>query len=501
MSKFKPPNFGDFGRRPRGPRNNRAHKTRYRKHPIVRKKTARFRSRISPNPFLGSNITTGQYHIETSPGNYDFVPITAPRNDSPSYPYLSAESCSDELHGTPPWITGGPFRKIKIEPVVPFTMLGSKSYYTNDYMNLAGMYGRIKYVGGFSPPDPFPGAADDTFTLSQLSSKLGKDSSLVASTSTLEAQVWDRTKPRLEQGGLAVAIAESRDIGPMLRTSGRGLKQITSIIRQLQAFHYVYKRMGGDLKHGLLQPKGVAGHFLNHSFGWVPFVSDTTKFLDNVINSDTKIRRIIDENGKDIRRRAKLLNHTESIKLADEEGCLVSPGNTYILQACMVAPPRYEVWLDRDIEAHSVGRFRYYVPYFDPSNPQAQGVLGEARRQLAIHGARLTPLNIYRSIKWTWLIDWVSNTGRTISAIQDQALDNMAATYLYLCHTERKTYRFRQTLPFNFMSGGPITLEWSRVIEVKQRKEAEAPFGFGLSWEELTPRQLSLLAAIGITRR
>jgi hypothetical protein len=367
-------------------------------------------------------------------------------------------------------------------------------------MNLAGMYGRIKYVGGFSPPDPFPGTTDD-ISMSQLNSKLGKDSTLVPNTSTLEAQVWDRTKPRLEQGGLFVALAESKDIGPMLRTSGRGLSQIATMTRQLRSFDDAYRRLGGDLRHGLLAPKNVAGHFLNHSFGWVPFVSDVTKFLDNVINSDTKIRRIMDENGKDIRRRAKLLNHTESIKIADEEGCLVSPGSTYILQACMVAPPRYEVWLDRDIEAHSVGRFRYYVPYFDPSSPESQGILGEARRQLAIHGARLTPLNVYRSIKWTWLIDWITNTGRTIGAVQDQLLDNLAATYLFLCHNERKTYRFRQILPFNARSGGPITLEWSRVIEVKQRKEAEAPFGFGLSWEELSPKQLALLAAIGITRR
>jgi hypothetical protein len=167
----------------------------------------------------------------------------------------------------------------------------------------------------------------------------------------------------------------------------------------------------------------------------------------------------------------------------------------------MTAEPRYEVWLDREIEAHTVGRFRYYVPEFDLSNPEALGVLGSIRRQLAIHGARLTPLNIYRSTKWTWLLDWVSNSGRMISAIQDQTLDNMAATYLFLCHHEKKTYRFRQFLPFNARSGGPIVLEWSRSFEVKQRKEADAPFGFGLSWDELTPKQLSLLAAIGITRR
>jgi len=480
-------------KRVRGPR-----KPRYRKHIEVRKKTARFRSRITPNPYLGSNVTTGQLFIESAAGNETYVPITAPRNDSPSYPFQAAESCSDELHGTPPWKTGGPFRKITIESVVPFGMTGHGSYYTNTWQSLAGYFGTVKYVGGFAPPDPFPGSAE--FNIS-LNTNLGLGSPLVPDTSTLEAQAWDRTKPRVEQGGLFVALRESRDIGPMLRTTGAGVKQITNIMQQLQAFHYIYKRMGGDLKHGELAPKNVAGHFLNHNFGWVPFIKDVTQTLDNIINSDQKIRRIIDENGKDVRRRAKLLNHTESTNLGGNDLCLVSPGNTSYLQQCMAGQPRYEVWLDRTIEAHTVGRFRYYIPYFDMSSPLAQGMLGDVMRQLTLHGARVTPYNVYKATKWTWLLDWVSNAGRTISAVQDQALDNMAATYLYLCHTETKTYRFRQYLPFNAKSGGPKTLEWSRVIDVKQRKEAEAPFGFGLSWEELTPKQLSLLAAIGITRR
>jgi hypothetical protein len=476
-------------------------KTRLRKHPIVRKKTARFRSRISPNPYLGSTTPTGQLFIESAPGNETFVPITAPRNDNLSYPFFKAESCRDELHGTPPWITGGPFRKINIEPVVPFGMQGHGSYYTNNWQNLAGYLGTVKYVGGFAPPDPFPGTFED-ISISNIGTALGPNSLLPTDTSTLEAQAWDRTKPRLEQGGLVVAARESRDLMPMLRTSGAGVKQIFNMMQQLQRFHYIYQRMGGDLKHGLLKPRNVAGHFLNHNFGWVPFVKDISGTLDNIIFVDQKIRRLIDENNKDIRRRAKLFNHTEETKIADEENiCLVSPGSVYYLQQCMIAPPRYEVWLERKLEVHTVGRFRYYVPEFDMSVPEGQGVLGSIKRQLTLHGARLTPMNIYRSTKWTWLLDWVSNSGRTLQAIQDQALDNMAATYLYLCHNETKTYKFRQILPFNARSGGIKTLEWSRVIEVKQRKEAEAPFGFGLSWEELTPKQLALLAAIGITRR
>jgi hypothetical protein len=474
-----------FKKQKRRPRK----KTKSGKHARIRIKRARFRSRVQANPLAGvSGITTGQFYSESSPGKKDWQPYGSPRNDYPSYPYITAESCADEIHGSAPWLSGGPFRKIFLGPVVPFTMLGSGTYTTSNNWNIFPFFGKVQYRGGFAPPNPFPGSHEAIFDLQE---SLGKNSSLVPSTSTLETQTWSRTKPPIETGGLAVAVAESRDIPHMLHTSARGFVDIfraTNTISTIEKSQIV------------MQPKKAADHFLNHNFGWVPFIKDIVAMCDNVVNADRKIEKIMRDNGNDVRRRVTFVNHTENIDLGGDEACLVSPGNTAFLQDCLVAPATYNVALERQIEAHGVGRFRYYIPYFDTSNPEAMGLLGNLRRQIAIHGARISPINVYRSIKWTWLIDWITDSGRTISALNDQLIDNMAATYLFLCHTQKLSYRFNQVLPFNGASGGTKVLSWSRVIEVKQRKEAEAPFGFGLSWEELTPKQLALLASIGISR-
>jgi hypothetical protein len=76
----------------------------------------------------------------------------------------------------------------------------------------------------------------------------------------------------------------------------------------------------------------------------------------------------------------------------------------------------------------------------------------------------------------------------------------MAAKYLFLSHHQVKTITMRQFVPFNDESGGPRALEYSQIIEVKQRKEAESPFGFGLSLDNLSPKQLAILGALGISR-
>jgi hypothetical protein len=150
--------------------------------------------------------------------------------------------------------------------------------------------------------------------------------------------------------------------------------------------------------------------------------------------------------------------------------------------------------------ANAVGSFRYYVPEFDSSLPDYSGILNTVKRQIDIHGARISPSNIYKAVPWSWLVDWVTITGKSIQDTQDAMLDNMAARYLFLMHHQVKTQKLQQLLPFNAISGGPKTLEFTRIIEVKQRKEADSPFGFGLSWEELSPKQLAILGALGILK-
>ncbi|DAD52194.1 maturation protein, partial [ssRNA phage Gerhypos.2_40] len=476
--------FGRF--KPRKKRKRGGPKrTRLRKHMEVRVKLARLRSRSEPNPFTGMvGLKTGQIFIEDGPGTSNWKPYGSPRNDAPSYPYLSAESCADELHGTPPWKNGGPFRKIEIGPVIPFDLQGAGTYITSSNWSLTPYFGRVKYVGGFAPPDPFPGSHEAIF---DLKTALSATSSLIPGTSTLEAQVWDRTRPKLETGGLFVALAEAKDTPRMLQTSARGFRDL-------------YLNLGGNPISQTLKPKKVADHFLNHSFGWVPFVQDVVALCDNIVNADKKFEKISKDNGQDVRRRATMIDHTETITLGGDDLCLVSPGNIAFLQNCLVAPPRYEVTLERKINAHSVGRFRYYNPYFDMSRPEAQSWLGSMMRQLTIHGARVSPANVYKAIKWTWLIDWVSNTGKIVNQFSDGLVDNMAATYLFFCHTQELTYHFRQIMPFNAASGGTKIFEWTRRIYVNQRKEADSPLGFGLTWENLGPKQLALLAALGLSR-
>jgi hypothetical protein len=108
----------------------------------------------------------------------------------------------------------------------------------------------------------------------------------------------------------------------------------------------------------------------------------------------------------------------------------------------------------------------------------------------------VNPSNIYKATPWTWAIDWFTHFGHNIDQMQDQ-LDNIAFKYLYVTHHKITQYVFTQHLPLKDM--GVQHLTWTRVNETKQRREADSPFGFGLSWSQLSANQIAILAALGVT--
>jgi hypothetical protein len=117
-------------------------------------------------------------------------------------------------------------------------------------------------------------------------------------------------------------------------------------------------------------------------------------------------------------------------------------------------------------------------------------------------GLSLTPDTVWNLAPWSWAVDWFTNAGDVISNLTDWAVYGLCLRYGYIMeHTiARDTYTyvggskgagFKRTeyLP------PPIILE----VETKIRRKAN-PFGFGLTWNGLSPIQLAIAAALGITR-
>lgn len=459
----------------------------------------RLRTKMTLPPRAGSSWNLGRYDLNFA-GNWIHLagypdtgmhPTGVPTTEDAAF--LKAEACVDELHPGPPYLTGGPFRKIKVENSYANGGMQGNGVYdsgTTQYSFSGVGFGPIRYTGGYYNP-LFPGDLVDVINVKQA---LTTDY-LVPAISSLGDSAWDKTKPRIEHAGLGVALAELRDVPNMLRTSSKLFDASWKLVFRTSGD--LSKRYRFEQYRKFMAPKKAADNFLNHNFGWVPFVSDVTAFFKTVIDSDDIIKRISDGNGKWQRRRATLVNDYRETMIASGEGFMVTPYGS-LQNGLIDGTASYEVWEQKQTLATTVGSFTYYRPEFDVTREDNMSLIRQLHRQLTIHGARISPANIYKATPWTWLVDWVTNAGHWVNLVNDMALDGMVARYLYLHHFSLRRVVLKQYLPFK--TGGAKTLEFTRLVEVKQRKGAETPYGFGLSWDNLSPKQIAILAALGVTR-
>jgi hypothetical protein len=447
----------------------------------------RTRRQIDPLPFSGSKqFLLGYFQTLLANGSWSDPgghTMSNPLNTL-GYAGISAKACFDEKHQGPPYESGGPLRVIRTECATPFGIPAGKGvYYYPDR--------RQRYVGGFGMPRLADfGSGVESFSADNFSPLLVySNPSFASNLLTWSNKAWSSTAPKLEKAGLGVALAELRDVPRMLKTTSR-------------FFHDTWKSLGGNFKTKTMTPKGAADHFLNHQFGWRPFLKDLDDMCQTMSNSDTIIKRLQDENGQWIRNRATLVLEKTSTLFGQAN---IMPGFlfpntkfTYIFDPWIVGTPTYNIYDDYTHSVTSVGQFRYYRPEFDRANDTGyMARLNAIQRQLTIYGIRITPSNVYKATPWTWAADWVSDAGKYVSRVNDMLVDSVACKYLYITERKERTRRIVVSIPFVNQT---VSLSWTLRNKTIQREEGSSPYGFGLSMSNLSARQLAIAGALGLTR-
>jgi len=246
-------------------------------------------------------------------------------------------------------------------------------------------------------------------------------------------------------------------------------------------------------------PKSAGGEYLNYQFGIQPIVNDISKFVQGVTQADKRLRQLERDSGRVVRRRYSF--PSESSFTDTDLGTKAWPfrfsGVSGITQVkygfSSPAPAHRERHVSRKVWFS--GAFTYYLP-----DTWKQGTVLDkfSDRANAILGLDLTAETLWNLAPWSWAVDWFSSAGDTISNLQDFLSHGLVMHYGYLMvHTiVTDTYYYG---PVGTFAGRPVVSSFQLVTETKQRKKAN-PFGFGVSWSGLSPYQLSIAAALGLSR-
>lgn len=307
--------------------------------------------------------------------------------------------------------------------------------------------GGLRYVGqfgvGVGPSDP---------------------GNLSPGTAAYGALAYDRLKPTKPTIDGLNAIIELRDLPSMIR----------------QRF--------------TLSIKSAANAHLAYQFGWKPLLADCQKLYVTHTTLQARLKWLLDHEGQPIRVKKKIFEtesmsgHTNTVDLA----CLRPTLNNAAWAGTQVrstfSEERHAIW--------ACARFRFWLP----KGPRDVDWTDDMIRKL--YGLHIRPIVVYNAIPWTWLIDWFTGAASVVANLDAGVADRLAADYFYIMGHRSRSNWVKSTGVFNANNSQPDVRVSAQAVYLKETKERLKgnPFGFNVSQINLSDMQLSILAALGISR-
>lgn len=391
---------------------------------------------------------------------------------------LSSERTWDQVNPGPPYRSGGPFASIKMK--IPASQVWNVGVVSNVGKVGVDPKNREEYHGSFFDGGNWGSDSVSNYLSSTVPTLLGYD--------TL---AWEKTKPRVTKSSLSQFIYELKDLPRMLETTANLL-------------HNSWRSFGGGYSSVVMHPVSVADNFINHEFGWAPFLNDMAGFYQLYVNLSRYIAQTVRDNGEWLRRRAVLETTETNQLLLRIYSPNLNPWGFRFDSMCRdttvdgITCKGFSDLRERLVNrVWAEGSFKYYRPEFDDNLMHFGDQLTNIHRIATLYGLRINPTVVWKLTPWSWAVDWFTSVGKFIEHHDDFITDGIVSRYLYVMRSKERFVT--KTTVANFYSGAR-SMSWQRSFSQKQRKVADSPYGFDLPWNNLSPRQLGILGSIGVTR-
>lgn len=245
--------------------------------------------------------------------------------------------------------------------------------------------------------------------------------------------------------------------------------------------------------------KGLGSEYLNYQFGWAPLHSEVKEVASAARHHRDIMKQYHKGEGSDTHRIFEYPLQREVKSLAPTTYLNPSvPGVGFVNDSTS----QRQCFLVRETKKWFEGCFTYALPSSTDSWRKALGFGDEADQ---LYGIALSPEILWELTPWSWAVDWFSNAGEVINNVTQFGLAGLVLRYGYIMEESKEivyaegngaTYLISSKYPPGQRSG-----PWKRGTEcVTKRRYPASPFGFSIGWEGLSPTQLAITAALGITK-
>ena len=251
--------------------------------------------------------------------------------------------------------------------------------------------------------------------------------------------------------------------------------------------------------------KGLGSEYLNYQFGWAPLHSE----VKEVVNAARAHRELLQQyhrgEGSDTHRTFEYPIERSVKALPKTTGVVTTQPNPGVFNEQATR----QVFLVRETKKWFEGCFTYGLPSSTDSWRKALGFGSDADQ---LFGLALTPDILWELTPWSWAVDWFSNAGEVINNVTNFGLAGLVLRYGYIMeesiedvYAEGSGWTFENVDSYSAKGGFKRSQkpsgQWRRGYKtVTKRRYPASPFGFSIGWEGLSPTQLAITAALGITR-
>ncbi len=242
--------------------------------------------------------------------------------------------------------------------------------------------------------------------------------------------------------------------------------------------------------------KALSNAHLSVQFGWIPIKEDILNYAHQVKDFANILEAAKSQSNKNVIK----VGYTFPVEQTSEYSTDVSLTRDWASGASFGDPGgasftrtfHQKIWFEAK-----------YLNYLHITPYQETELKNAVRTADLLLGLELTPEVVWNITPWSWAVDWFSNAGDVIAAASRNLSDGMVMSNGYVMNHYRKEALVKRRGPINhstkgvpYWSGGEEVLS---VDEVKKRFRTIPYFGFGTAGG-LSNRQLSILAALGISR-
>jgi hypothetical protein len=255
-------------------------------------------------------------------------------------------------------------------------------------------------------------------------------------------------------------------------------------------------------KRGSPHAGDLSDEWVNHNFATMPLAGDIVKTTRALFGAQNALKQLVHDSGKNVRRRRTLYETSEyftrpSVSLTLTIPPMIGKGS---VSSSFITPrtATYTVSDHVKVRCTFASAFTYFLQHVEGKLDELQAYEERARLLL---GAPITPSVIWELTPWSWLIDWNYNFGGLLKTAEMFSSDNLVMRYGYIMHEVRATRYYTAPGMLSAVRDGQTlgTPTFSATTLWKNRKRA-TPYGFGLDAGAFSPKQWSIIGALGMSK-